>query len=180
MDRRPLDDSRDAVPVWRSSQALLFWVILLGAAAHLGYYYPHLPGRVATHFGLGGRADAWSSKQSFALAYGLLAGGLGLLFFAIAAFLPRLPVNFINIPNRDYWLAPERRDATLHHVGREVLVMGTATVAFIAATFHLSMRASITGTDRLGPGFWIALVAFVVYAGYWSVRLMLRFRAPER
>ena len=27
--------------------------------------------------------------------------------------LPRLAPNLINIPNRDYWLAPERRVATL-------------------------------------------------------------------
>jgi len=173
-------DSQDAIPVWRSLQAMLFWLVLLGAVAHLAYTYPQLPERVATHFGSGGRADAWGSKQSFALTYGLLVGGLGLLFFAIAFFLPRLPASIINIPNREYWLAPERREATLHHVGREMLVMGTATMAFIVATFHFSMLASIGGTDRLGPGFWIVLVAFLIYAGIWSLRLMLRFRLPGR
>jgi uncharacterized membrane protein len=173
-------DAQEGESAWRSPQSWFFSLAMLGALAHLFYYYPQLPERVATHFGPGGRADAWGSKQGFALTYGLVVGGLGLLFLSLAIFLPRLPAGIINIPNRGYWLAPEREQATLRRVARQMLTFGAATVVFLAVTFHVSMQASMTGTDQLGPGFWVALLAYLLYACVWALRFTLAFRKPER
>jgi uncharacterized membrane protein len=180
MDPSHAYDSPDGGSVLRSPQAWFFWLVLVGAAAHLVYYYPQLPERVATHFGAGGRADAWSDRQGFLLTYGLAVGGLAVLFLGLALLLPRFPSGWTNIPNRDYWFAPERKAATVRCVSRELLMMGAATLLFLVAMFHLGMQASMAGHDRMGGGHWVALLGFLLYASAWAVRLMLRFRLPRR
>jgi len=48
--------------------------------------YPHLPARVATHWGLSGQVDGWSSRLVLVVVFPAIAAVLGLAL----AFLPRL------------------------------------------------------------------------------------------
>ena len=41
------------------------------------------------------------------------------------AVLPRMMTSAINIPNRDYWLAPARREATLRYIEAHAYWLGS-------------------------------------------------------
>ena len=81
-----------------------------------------LPDRVAIHFGLGGAPDGWASN----LTSMLLVLGVHTLVFCALYFSPRListvPSKWISLPNRDFWLTPQRRhlaaEKLSHHMWR--------------------------------------------------------------
>ena len=69
-------------------------------------------GMVASHFDSAGQANAWMPRSTYWLLS--IAVGMGLPAFIIGGgyVLRFLPVSLLNIPHRDYWLAPERREET--------------------------------------------------------------------
>ena len=146
------------------------------AAAHVGWYYSELPERVASHFGSSGAADGWTSRTAFVATYVGLIGAMGLLYNGLAWGLPRLPVSMINLPRRDYWLSPERRERTLQDLGEQIAEIGTAFVLFLMLVFHLSIRANLDKTFRLDPAVvGSALIVFLAVLVCWLGRLIWRY-----
>lgn len=97
------------------------------AAVQLVHHYPNLPGTITTHFGVSGQADGWSVKQSFFPTYGIIEAAMVVAAFLMARFAARIPTGALNIPNRDYWLAPERRSESLRFVWSQILWIEAAT-----------------------------------------------------
>jgi uncharacterized membrane protein len=99
--------------------------IAAAALAGVAWYYPRLPDMVASHFNARGEADGWTGKQSFALMQAGAIGFVALVFVPLVLFLPRIPKSMVNLPHRDYWLAPERADQTCREVGDTLLWFAT-------------------------------------------------------
>ena len=94
------------LPVFVALAAIVF------CAVDYGYHYKRLPPRVASHFDAQGRADGWSTK-------GEMVGMALVTLVVVAATLAMMwllayyaPPSLINLPNKDYWLAPERQADT--------------------------------------------------------------------
>ncbi|TCO89565.1 RNA polymerase sigma factor (sigma-70 family) [Chthoniobacter flavus] len=104
--------------------------------------------RVASHFDIHGRPDAWMSPHRYLLVSLLIGVGLPLFLIAIGyvvRFLPATRVTF-KIPNRDYWLTPERRgevDAILFHF--------CLWVACLEAVFMLILHLLVVYANQLTP-----------------------------
>lgn len=158
-----------------------FLLVLMLIAAQLGWYLPRLPETVISSFGLDGSAGGWSSRTAFVVAYLIAVAVTSVSFLALPVLLRRMGGQGINIPHRDYWLAPERRDATFDHIARQLLWFGLVTVAFLAWTHQLVILANLGGEGRMAAApFWTGLAAFLAYAVWWTVRLTLRFqRRPD-
>jgi uncharacterized membrane protein len=139
-----------------------------------------LPDRVAIHFGLGGSPDGWATKQSNTLI--MLA--IHTLVFCSLYFSPKLleavPVRWISLPNRDFWLRPERRAQAMEKMSRSVWQFGTALFLFLLFMGYLTVKANLSDPVRLDEGpLWFALVIFLIYTGYWVVALLKAFRLPS-
>ena len=65
---------------------------VLTAFAIVKAFWPELPDRVPSHFGISGTADAWSSKGTIWIVPFVLAG-----LYALVSLTQRFP-RFINIP----------------------------------------------------------------------------------
>lgn len=127
---------------YRVSRWLLV-VVLFVCFSHALYYYVRLPDIVPSHFGLSGKADAWASKGSLVGGYVLAVSLCGVVFGSIGAFLHRLPLSLINLPNRHYWLAPERKNHTIENLGSFMQVFGSLTLLLLLFTFHQAFRVSL-------------------------------------
>ncbi len=143
------------------------------------YWYPQLPDRLATHFGAGGAADGWMSKDGFYVFFAALMLGMFGMFSGIVWLVRRMPASMINLPNRDYWLDPERREITFEKLGRNMHHMGSATLLFMTAMLDLSFRANLEAPPRLSPLVWIGLVAFLGGLGLLLLRMYRDFRIKE-
>ena len=155
----------------------LFYGLAGVAILQTAFYYPQLPQVVASHFDGAGSANAWSGRNTFFAIY------LGMMALLIVVFdlLPRWPGRRsrvrMNIPNRDYWLAPERRDATLEYLHRRMMVLGIAHQLLAIYTIQLAIIANLKQAELHQSIYW-ALGLYFLFLATWLLRIFLHFRKP--
>lgn len=163
----------------RHTLASWVYLVLLGFAVwHLAKHYPLMPDRMASHFGAGGVPDGWSSKDHFFLLFGVMLTVMTAMFGGLAFLIPALPASTINIPNREYYLSPENRERTYGILVSYMLWFGAATTAFMILVAEETFRANLEPSPRLGDGFLIGLVAYLLLAVLGTIVLIMRFRKP--
>lgn len=162
----------------RLSQGLYFG--LLGAMVlRFATQIASLPPVVASHFGPGGQPDGWMSRGIFAV-FGLLPVIVSLIVVVGAPRLTsRLPISMINLPNKDYWLAPERRALGLTKLAGQMEWFGALLVAFFIFTYELVFQANRGGTALAEGPFLVGLALFFAGTIYSVYRTFRAFAMPE-
>lgn len=139
-----------------------------------------LPDRVAMQFDAVGRPISWGSAT--ALHWTLIGVYLGLaaLFLALPYLMRITPGRWTNLPHREYWLAPERKQATVNRMGGYLYVMGVMLNGFLMGLHGLIVKAQHSEPVRLpGREFALLMVVFFVLVGAWTAYWLWRFRLPE-
>ena len=154
------------------------FILLLTIGAILITVTTHqLPAQIASHFGAGGVPNGWMSRNGYLLFMLAFAVVLPLAIVLGMSVLPRLKGNGINVPNREYWLEPVRREATLRFLAAHACWLGTLLVVFIAAIHLLLLEANAAQPPHLpGPLFITLLVMFAVALAIWMLTMVLHFR----
>jgi uncharacterized membrane protein len=142
------------------------------------YYYSRLPPIVASHFGFGGAPNGWSSKQALWGIYWAVAILVAFAFFILPDLLSRYAPESINIPNREYWLAPQRREQATRILIREMSFFGSATLLLLVLTFELAFEANLPGGAFSSRVMMVLLIAFLVLTVGWLIRLYRCFAKP--
>ena len=91
----------------------LFLVIAVAAVVQCVHDFPLLPDRMASHFGPSGMPNGWMSKSQFLTVYAMVLLPALAVEFWLARRIAKTPGARMNLPNKDYWMAPERRASTL-------------------------------------------------------------------
>jgi len=161
---------------------LVILVLLVGATLQFRHYYPILPDPLATHFGANLQADAWTAKRGFFVTYALVEIGMLVILLVPVFFSKRLPTSMINMPNRDYWFAPERFEDTWLKVSTFSLWMAAATLAFLIGIAELMFRANLAdpAAPRLGSTFGWLIGSFVVVVGIGTIYFYRHFSRIPR
>jgi len=155
-------------------------IALLGVVAfQIAHYAPLLPDTVASHFGPGGVPDGWSSKSSFLTLYVIILVITVGPFLGLPFLLRRLPNDLINLPKKDYWLAPERRDETLRTISTNLLWLGNATLMFLSHVMGVTLAANLTPEPHLGGTVLWALGIYLAFVLVWTVTFVRRFYRTE-
>jgi len=159
----------------RRAPVTAMFAVVVVAIAQFAHYYPILPDRIAVHFGTRG-ANGWGDTRTFMLTYGIVEAAIVAVALVVARVLGRAPASSINIPNREFWLADERRRATIDYVTEQFLWLECLTLAFLVALAQVIFKANLRGTPPTLPqDFWLTLAAFIVGVGWVCVRLVRRF-----
>jgi uncharacterized membrane protein len=156
---------------------IAFWILL--ALLQNAWYYPRLPEQVAIHFNASGKADSWASKSHATL---LMLGLQVFLpsFLLLTSQLSRsLPIQWINLPHREYWLAPERREATLASMEQCLWWIAMATCLWILVVNHLTFVANVSGENLNLMPFLVGLVTYMAIVFYLAVGLVWKHRIPN-
>ena len=156
----------------------VFALLCVACLAHSLYYYSLLPDQVAHHFGISGEPDAWGSKTTSLISHVAIVAFMAVTFLGICFAMARMPDSMINLPNKDYWLAPEHRQQTMHCLQSRMLWMGSLTIILLIDTFHQSYQVALGNATRLGH-FWLTLGAYLALTTVWCVALLRRFRKPD-
>jgi len=149
--------------------------LLAAIVLQILYYYPQLPETVASHFDGAGRPNGWSSKEAFFGVYALMVALQVLIFRVLPPRLGRLPPRLVSLPNRDYWLGPERREETLAYLTTSMAWFGFASILFAVVTIQLVIEANLSQAPLNGTMMWVLLAAFFAFVFLWVARLLLRF-----
>ena len=105
---------------------VFFPVLLVAVTAYIVATTGSLPERVASHFGPDNFPNGWMPRASYLTLMLLFAVLFPVVLAVVVGFLPRVAAFTINIPNPDYWLTPQRREATLATLARAGMLAGLA------------------------------------------------------
>lgn len=153
--------------------------LLAIAGVELIYYYPLIGDVAASHFDYNGAPNGYQNKAMFFATWILVLGLFMLVGFVVPALLNRVPTALLNLPNKDYWFAPERRTQTLRRFADHFAWFGVAGLALVVAIMNVAMRANLATGQQLAPTwFWLPLAVFLVFFIWWVARLLAMFRLP--
>jgi len=93
----------------------IFIVLVLYGVVQARFYSSRMPWVIASHFGAGGTPNGWQTQSAFFVIEIFVVAIAALLGFVVPKTLSALPVSMINLPNKQYWLSPERRGSTLDY-----------------------------------------------------------------
>ena len=155
--------------------AVLYAIFLIGAFSS----FSHLPERVATHFDFSGQPNGWMNRHSLLL----VSIGFGFCFPLLPValcWLVRFVPNGINIPNRDYWLAAQRRRETFDYFVRHAWWFACLAICFVIGLNASLVDANVTASAHLSTPIITALGGgFIVGTGIWIFTLMRHFNRVD-
>lgn len=146
-----------------------------GFLAGMAATYRRLPEVVASHFNGSGAPNAWTPRDSYVWMMIGIVTFVVVLMAGTFVMVRVLPKGLINLPNRDYWLAPERRAETSRTLGRYGLVMAGLVSLFFLAIHLLVVSANKSQPVMLSSNVWWLLAAFLATTGVMLLALFRRF-----
>lgn len=153
----------------------------LVAILQLVIWFPQLPDPMPIHFDGAGRPDRMGSR-AFLLILNVGLQGVFLLGFPVLArFLGRLPNELINMPQKDYWLDPSRRAATLMFLKGILIWNGIAAGWLMIAIFQLTALVATKALDSVSPAVWMVMAVYLLFVFGSCLYLGVRFyRIPDK
>ena len=101
------------------------------------------PDVLAAHFNVQGNPDRFVPKIVF-FGYQAQTVLVVIALSLVMQVLPMiLPVQWINMPNREYWYAPERREATVDRLSSFAAALFALILLGIQAGFELAVSANL-------------------------------------
>ncbi len=160
---------------------LLLAFLLAGFVAFVAHSSKQLPDRVATHFNLHGKADGWMTRAhhlKFMIGVGV---GTPLFIVGVFALVAKMKGWGLNIPNKAYWVAPERQEETFGFLFRHGIWLACLMVVFHAGLFESVALANAHAPPFL-PSTHVAWLTggFIALLVVWITTLLMRFRAPAK
>jgi uncharacterized membrane protein len=142
----------------------IFFLIVIVTMAQCIHDFPLLPQRMASHFGASGSPNGWMTKTHFFIIYAVALLPALFIEFWLHRKISNTPGARMNLPNKDYWLAPERRSETFAYFETFFAWYGCAFLFVIAAVMGLAMRANFETPPQLPTTPTVSiLVGFVLF-----------------
>jgi len=152
-------------------------LLLLVAAGFILLTARSLPPVVASHFAAGGNADGFMSRNVYLGVMLFVAVAVPALLALGHSLVRLVPPHLVNLPNRDYWLSPERTPETLAFLRKHGIYFSAATAVFLCFVYWLVVRANELQPPRLSvPLIVTGLVSFLLATAVWIGVLVARFR----
>jgi len=134
-----------------------------------------LPDTIASHFNGAGAPNGFMTHQGYTVFTLVFVIGIPLLIITGIYQALRLP-DKINIPNKEYWLSPERMEETMRFLRSHLVWLGTGIAAFIGYIHWLLLQANAVSPPRLpADEFIVGIIVFVAAVFIWAVWLIARF-----
>ncbi len=156
----------------------IFFALVALAILQIVYYYPQMPDLVASHFDGLGTPNDWSGRNGFFGIYLAMLMLLVLVFIYVPGWSEKRVKFGMKIPNREYWLAPERLEQTREFFRRQMLVMGVVHLSLAIFVVQLVIQANFDQAPRLDQSIaWALGLYFLILIG-WLIHFFLHFRKP--
>ena len=151
-------------------------IILIMGTVQVYHYTPMLPTKMISHFNGKGQANGWMSKTAFIIytlgTYYFMGG----IFFLLGWIIPKLPSGLVNIPNRQYWLHPARKDQALNILLSYLYWIGAITLLYLLILMQMVIEANLNHTHQFDSHFWIITASYLIGLGYLGWKLYRHFK----
>ena len=157
---------------------LVVGVLALVLAVRLFMVWDQLPERVASHFNGAGKVDGWISRSGL-LGFTAGEGMLLAVLLATPVWVGAAP-GLMNMPHRDYWMAPERRQATVARLGAWMSWLAAGVAVVMVAVNEMIFRANLG--EHPGqlpePAHQIVFWGFLAFVAVYLLLFIRAFRKP--
>lgn len=162
-----------------SSRAWFVFVSLLATASLVIFVTGQsLPEVMASHFAGSGQANGQMSRNAYLTLMIGVATGLPLGITALQSLVLGSGVR-INLPNGAYWLASQRKAATLTFLRDQSMWFGVMLAAFVCFVHLCVVDAHKVVPPQLSSSVFLLGLAFYVLATVvWAIAFFVRFRRP--
>ncbi len=134
---------------------------------------------MASHFDGAGRPNGFQSRDGFVAFCALMLFMTLVVFGGLGAVFRKIPSKWFNLPNRDYWLAPERRDETLDALSAQMEWFGVASLGLYLFVIQMVLETNQTSEPGLdSSSMFVVLGLYLLFSAVWTTRLFLRYRKP--
>ncbi len=158
----------------------IFVVLVVVAAVQLNYYAQRLPDMVGSHFGTSGFVSAWQTKMALFMVELMVIVVATIVSFGVPRLIAAMPASAINLPNKEFWLSPERREDTISFLRSQMAWFGCALLAFLLFVMELVFRANLQAPPRLNNAAFVpALLTFLGFSTIWTLRFVFHFSRTE-
>lgn len=160
----------------RYTKILLLLIILITLEETVRLWFV-TPEQMAAHFNIVGQPDRFVTRTAF-FAFQLEMEVISIaLAIASPILIILLPAEFINLPNREYWLAPDRRAATVLKMRSFLEVLFSAILLVMLIGFELAVSANLQTPIVFNAGLMgLAIAGMVLFSLLSLVWLMWSFR----
>ena len=156
---------------------LLYIFLILVCLLMMAYYYPQMPQRMASHFAADGSVNGWQSRDAFFVLMLLVTSTSAIVGFLAPRQIAARSNARINLPHRDYWLAPERREQTMRFISATMAWFACGILFVLISGTFLALQANLAPDHRFNSeamlfvlgGFLLGLLGLLV-------RLVRHFR----
>jgi uncharacterized membrane protein len=158
----------------------VYGLLLLCGAIGAAHYYMLLPERMASHFSADGTPNGWQLKEMFFLLMGLVSASTAIIGFLAPVLIARRPASQINLPNKEYWLAPKRRAATMEFIAGQMRWFACAVLTVLLFGGYEAIQANLREVVRFDSQVMLAvMVGFVVFVLVWLIGFVRHFSRVE-
>jgi uncharacterized membrane protein len=156
----------------------VFILLLLFAILFVTGTSSELPLTVASHFDAAGQPNAFMSRSGYIRFVLCLAIGLPIAVLAVLTTVYSRARD-LKLPNRDYWLAPQRLDRTRAFLVAHGVWFGSLLVTLVCSVHWLELGANRLRPPHLSNQMFAAvLVGFLIATAAWISALKFAFRRP--
>ena len=156
----------------------VFIALLLLAILFVTGTASELPPMVASHFDASGQPNAFMSRSGYIRFMLCFAVGFPVVIVIILTMVYSRATD-LKLPNRDYWLAPQRLNRTRAFLVAHGVWFGSLLVTLVCYVHWLELRANRLLPPHLSNQTFAALMlAFLIATGVWISALMFAFRRP--
>jgi uncharacterized membrane protein len=156
----------------------VFIVLLLFATLFVTGTASELPLTVASHFDAAGQPNAFMSRSGYIRFVLCVAVGLPVLMVVILTAVYSRAAD-LKLPNREYWLAPQRLEQTRAFLVAHAVWFGSLLVILGCFVHWLELAANRQQPPHLSnSSFAAVLIAFLFATAVWIGAFMFAFRRP--
>ena len=158
----------------------LFFAIVLAAIAQCVHDFPLLPDRLASHFSASGIANGWMTKPQFFVTYAVMLLPALAVEFWVSHRIANQPDAKLRLPNKEYWLALERRAETFCYFESFFAWYGCALLLVEVFAMGMAMRGNFDFPPQLPTGPIVSVIAgFVLYNVAAVIAMLRRLSIPQ-
>jgi uncharacterized membrane protein len=156
----------------------VFIVLLLFALLYVTGTASQLPPTVAAHFNAAGHPNAFMSRAGYTRFILCFAVGFPIVIVAVLTAVYSRATE-MKLPNRDYWLAPQRLGRTRAFLVAHGVWFGSLLVLLGCFVHWQELSANRVEPPHLSSATFAAgLIAFLAATTVWVAVLVFAFRRP--
>jgi hypothetical protein len=154
----------------------IFIVLAAFAAIYFWSNYAQLPEVVASHFNSRGAVNGWQTKSVFFAFFVGAVALSSLVAFGIPRIISKMPVDLINLPYKEYWLAAERKVGALDFLDRSFAWFGCAVLLVVTTAVNYAIQRNLHREAQLDPSALVyVLGGFFIFTILWLIRMLTHF-----